>query len=407
MRSKLSESVLIPRPRTLGGFLLLLAVLALGAGALRQELALTLVGAIFMASLGYSFIAVFVLACVHGKKSQTLQVRMVQKNIETGKIAEPVLRREGEGRFFRLPGILIRYELRLATRDGREIRHLFDPGPDMEGKKQDKTGAFIVHERGAYYGDRDIFISCDILGFFHASRPIPQDRAARLLAMPAAAPEVIPVYIQSGGDSRRQTLRYQRTDNLIDHRPYIPGDDPRRINWKLFGHSGDLFVREGENEPPPHSKLSILIDTLTDPVLYSPEAGRRSVDLLCENALAVALEYKRRGMEIMLGYNGGELTGVKPGELPAFLSYPSALIPETEGDLPSPPEDRNVLILALPRSSSESSALDRFLKNRRSGQGVDLAFLHEGGELEEYAEAAVRLYNRKGGIRIHARQVRL
>jgi uncharacterized protein (DUF58 family) len=217
--------------------------------------------------------------------------------------------------------------------------------------------------------------------------------------MPAPAAETIPVYVQSGGDSQRQTLRYQRTDNLIDHRPYIPGDDPRRINWKLFGHAGDLFVREGEPEPPPHSKLSILIDTLADPAFYSPAEGRRAVDLLCENALAVALEYNLRGMEITLGFSGGELSAVKPGELAAFLSYPAATLPGAERELPLSPGDRSILILALPRNTAESSALDRFLKNRQSGQGVDLAFIGNN------AEASARFYNQRGGT--HARQIRL
>jgi uncharacterized protein (DUF58 family) len=358
---------------------------------LRKELALTLVGAVFMAVLVYTFIAVFILGNLYRKKSQALQVRMMQKNIEAGKSAEPVLR--SDGRFFRLPGILIRYELRLATQDGRTVRHVFDPGIN--------PGAFIVGERGAYYGERDLFITCDILGLFHLSRPVPQDKGPRLLAMPAPAAETIPVYVQSGGDSQRQTLRYQRTDNLTDHRPYIPGDDPRRINWKLFGHAGDLFVREGEPEPPPHSKLSILIDTLADPALYSPAEGRRGVDLLCENALAVALEYELRGMEIMLGFSGGELTAVKPGELAAFLSYPAASHPGAERELPLSPGDRSVLILALPRNIAEGSALDRFLKNRQSGQGVDLAFIGNDTEM------TVQYYNKKGGTHIHARQIRL
>jgi uncharacterized protein (DUF58 family) len=341
---------------------------------------------------------------MYRKKSQTLQARIVRKNIEAGKNAEPVLYGERAGRFPRLPGILARYELQLTTRDGREVRHIFDPDISS-GLPAART--FIVSERGAYYGDQDRFIICDILGLFHVSRPIPQDKGPRLLAMPAVAAEMIPVYIQSGGDSQRQTLRYQRTDNLIDHRPYMPGDDPRRINWKLFGHAGDLFVREGEPEPPPHSKLSILIDTLADPAFYSPNAGRQGVDLLCENALAIALEYERRGMEIMLGFSGEKLINVKPGELAAFLSYPAAALPGTEQDLPASPGDRSVLILALPRTATETTALDRFLKNRQDGK-TDLVFLHNKGEgLEECAEAIVRFYNAKGGTRIHARQIRL
>jgi len=32
------------------------------------------------------------------------------------------------------------------------------------------------------------------------------------------------------------------------YRPYRPGDDPRRVDWKLFSRSGRYFVREAEGE---------------------------------------------------------------------------------------------------------------------------------------------------------------
>jgi hypothetical protein len=338
---------------------------------------------------------------------------MVTKNIAAGKTGEVLLDRKhaGKDRFFRLPGILIRYELRLITRDSREIRLLFDPD-------REKSAAFPVQERGAYYGPMDRLFIGDILGLFRLYLPIPQDKEPRLLALPGAAAEPIQVYIQSGGDSRRQTPRYQRTDNLIDHRPYTPGDDPRRINWKLYGHapSNELFVREGEPEPPPHSRLLILVDTLADPALYSPASGRRGVDILCENALAIALEYAHRNMEISIGYSGSTLTEGAETELAEALAYPAAYPApgfgntgggSLQADLPLPPPDRGVLILALPRTEMGTSALDRVLKNPLRGQRspTDLFFLYAGDGLEESAETCVRIYGQNGGV--HARQIRL
>src|ERR1043165_9878305 len=32
------------------------------------------------------------------------------------------------------------------------------------------------------------------------------------------------------------------------YRGYRPGDDPRRVDWKLFSRSGRYFVREAEGE---------------------------------------------------------------------------------------------------------------------------------------------------------------
>mgnify|MGYP006432757041 CR=1 FL=1 len=52
-----------------------------------------------------------------------------------------------------------------------------------------------------------------------------------------------------------------RSEELIEARPYHPGDDTRRINWKAYAHSEMLFVRIGEENPPPSAAAEILIDT--------------------------------------------------------------------------------------------------------------------------------------------------
>jgi hypothetical protein len=419
------------KPSDLGIFLLILTALAFAAGALRKELALTLVGGIFLAVLVYALLGTLLLWGLHRKRAYRLSSRILSRNIAAGEVGEVLLDREkaGMGRFFRIPGILIRYEIRLQTRDGREIRYLFDP----DTLKNDPS-PFPAPERGAYYDYHDRFFIGDILGLFHFYLPIPRQNSPRLLVLPKAAVEVIPVYVQSGGDARRQQVHYQRTDNLIDHRPYVPGDDPRRINWKLYGHgpSNELFVREGEPEPPPHSRLLILVETLADPSLYSPATGRRGVDLLCENALAAALEYESRDMDVSLGYTGGGLTEGTGADLAEILAYPAAYpldpavrhavgvkalaggrVPELSAELPAAPGDRGILVFALPRTVMDTSAsmgaLDRFLKGRVSApnqkSAVDLVFLYEGDELKDAAGTCARLYGQQEGV--HARQIGL
>jgi hypothetical protein len=330
--------------------------------------------------------------------------------------------------------------------------HCFDPDRLKDGRSSFRAG-----KRGAYYGGHDRLRVFDALGLFRVDFGLVRETGPRLLVLPGAAEEPVSVTIHSGGQERRTEPRLQRTDNLIDHRPYVPGDDPRKINWKLYGHAGDLFVRDGEPEPPPHSRLVILVDTQTDPALYSPEAGRGAVDTLCEQALALVREYAGHGMETLIGYTGsgggkntevpfrrppgeelpddqwGGLRGGAPGELAAVLACPAALPlygQETYGDastrespamgfpiaaeLPAVPDDRGILVLALPRRGpdpgrgwdpAEAGALDRFLKARSGKQAIDLLFLYTGEWLDGAAEENVLLYNRKGGV--HARRIRL
>jgi hypothetical protein len=396
-----------PKPESAGLFMVLVTVLAFCAGQVRQELSLTLLGAVFLAVLTYCFITVLLTGFFNKKHARLFKAEITAKLVTSGGTGEiRVLPNGGKRRFFRLPGTFIRYEMKLKTRDERELRCVFDPGGKEGG------AVFPVRERGAYFGGADEFAVYDGPGFFRFAFPVRCERL--LLAAPPAVEEFVPMPVRSGGTEERTEPHYRKTDDLTDHRPYIPGDDPRRINWKLYGHGplGELFVREGEPEPPPHSRLVLLLDTQTDASLYTAEEGRRAVDLLCSNALAAALEFSFRGIDVLIGHTGGKLSAgntlnitAKPPDLPAALAWPAAVPLNSGEDLPDPPDGRGVLILALPRLSAESSALDRYL-NRRHGQGAEIFFLYDtkskrAEDLENAATACVSFFNRRQHVTAH------
>ena len=411
---------ILPVPRTLGSFVILITILAFIAGEARNELALTLLGTVFLTILAYCFFSVLFLGLLHRRKARSLSLFILSENVNTGKEGELVIKSSGgdppkKSYFWRLPAVLIRCELCLETKDGRVIRHYADPGTENYSK-------FPVKERGAYYGKCERLVIFDAPLFFRLSLPVGNSVSSkpRLLALPRPAEEAAALSLKSGGAEQRSEPHYRKSDELTDHRPYVPGDDPRRINWKLYSHAplGDLFVREGESVPPPHSRLLIMIDTEADATLYSVNEGRRAVDLLCENALAAALEFSARGMDILIGYSGqsaesGSGTGspLNAAELASRLAWPAAIFRPNaaiRAVLPRAPEDRSVLILALPRSSTESSALDLFIKNRETRQSADLVFLYDAEsqkavELEGAARACVNLYNRRPGV--HAEKI--
>jgi len=385
------------------------------------------------------------LALVHGRRTRRASIQVSPTETATGTFADAFYG-EGENRdaargIFQLPGILVRCRLILATGDGRRILHDFSPA---------KPGPhpFEVRKRGAYFSTHDEFAVFDILGFFRFafrlasetsqpsdSRAVGAGSGVRLLAKPRPAGDSPSVNARSGDSSLKPELSLQRSDILIDHRPYVPGDDPRRINWKLYGHGGSLFVREGEREPPPHANLAILIDDEYDSTLYGKSQARRAIDLLCENALAFAIACTEAGMNVLVGSLesaiGGASNPLSP-ELAASLAWPAARrMQKTESGPESRrpsriPSDCGILIFALPRSCTET-AMDRFLKGA-TGQGngartksVDLLFVchrdlpgkdesAETGETGEAmsaiegerfssAELCVSMFNQRPGIR--------
>jgi hypothetical protein len=147
-----------------------------------------------------------------------------------------------------------------------------------------------------------------------------------------------------------------------------------------------------------------LVDTQADPRLFTPEAARLAVDLLCENALALVLDDLARGIDVLTGYTGGRLRGGSAAEAAEALAYPAALPLSAGEDLPEP-DGRGVLLLALPRDSGGNAALDRFLRKPGANRPVDLVFLYQGEALDKAAETCVRRYDQNAGL--HVRCLRL
>jgi uncharacterized protein (DUF58 family) len=406
----------------------LIIILGFTAAAARRELALMLTSAVFLALWVYCLIMTLFLALLHIRRARRAGIRVSPHEEVAGASAEAVYS-AGEasafnGRIVQLPGVMVRCRLLLATKDGRRIRHDFSPSAPQGGdSRMQAAGVFTVEKRGAYFSAYDEFAILDILGFFRFAYRLSAESGARLLASPRAAEEAPALNARAGESKLKPEFSFQRSENLTDHRPYVPGDDPRRINWKLYGHGGGLFVREGEFEPPPQSNIAILIDTEYDPLLYRVEAARDGIDLLCENALAAALACAESGMEVSIGYSGGAMragSGSEPASAPVSrhylnngLAWPAASPLSGSLDLPAVPNDSGVLILVLPRSSAETSSLDRFLNdaaNRAAGNNntriTELLFLYDNaaasGEFLSAVETCVALYNRRQGIKAKA-----
>jgi len=417
------------KPRTVGVFVLFIIIVSFSAGTLRREMVLTLTGAVFLAIWVYCFVMILLLSLLHFRRAHRISIRLSPEKIVAGDLTQAVFTENPLGKFSRnkgflqLPGILVRCRILLCTRDGRFIAYDFKPENKNSFSKQE---TFRVEERGAYYSAYDEFAVFDIFGFFRFAYRLPVDAGgfaanlswqmnkARLLVSPHAAEESVPVRA-NGGEAYRRGPPLERTDDLVDHRPYMPGDDPRRINWKLYGHGGELFIRQGEREPPPHSNLTVLIDTQYD-LLYTAKSARKAVDLLCENALAIVNDYGKE-KNIQIGFTGqSEKNGVSliHEEWGYFLGYPWAN--QAAGSskqktglssisLPAVPEDRGIIILALPVIYAENSALERFISNNANRE-TELVFIYSADEnylrRAQAAETCAALYNKRPGVRARA-----
>src|SRR5690625_6847234 len=61
-----------------------------------------------------------------------------------------------------------------------------------------------------------------------------------------------------------------------DHRPYVPGDDPRYINWQAFARSGHYTMKLYREEVSP--QIDLLLDTSAS-MFFEPEKQQRAWEL--------------------------------------------------------------------------------------------------------------------------------
>jgi hypothetical protein len=68
----------------------------------------------------------------------------------------------------------------------------------------------------------------------------------------------IPFFADEGGEQVFQTVTKINSTDFFENRKYYPGDDPRRINWKIFAHINELHVRDVEKVPPKIGEITLI-----------------------------------------------------------------------------------------------------------------------------------------------------
>jgi len=122
--------------------------------------------------------------------------------------------------------------------------------------------------RGRYFYKRQYLNIRDFAGFFS----IVFVQSPCLSAAYTVVQPVLPPNKALAPDLRSRAVNdlpsQERTHELYESRPYFPGDDPRKIHWKLYAHTQTLSIKLGAFEPPPVKRLTIYIE---EPVVLKRE----------------------------------------------------------------------------------------------------------------------------------------
>ncbi|MBI9107713.1 MAG: DUF58 domain-containing protein [Spirochaetales bacterium] len=166
--------------------------------------------------------------------------------------------------FAHLPGVIIEIGADFIWKD-RTISSLSRGG----GGRSEGTISVYAERRGDYFCPGAAFCLQDFAGFFAMKLQAGQEEHLSVLPEKTESGRELDS-LTPGGEEISRRSRKIRSDEMIEIRQYYPGDDIRRINWKAFAHSGELFIRVGEEKPLPESKLMIMLD-LSDPSSFIGE----------------------------------------------------------------------------------------------------------------------------------------
>lgn len=131
--------------------------------------------------------------------------------------------------------------------------------------------------------------------------PLPQNHPAPLLdpsvlarigGLELVAKSVVDGFL--GGMHRAPT--FGATTDFAEHRSYMPGDDPRRIDWRLYGRTDRLHVKEFEADS--NASVGVLLD-VSRSMDYS--SGGRLTKLDYGRVLAASLLWLARRQRDRVG----------------------------------------------------------------------------------------------------------
>jgi len=98
---------------------------------------------------------------------------------------------------------------------------------------------------------------------------------------------------------------------LVDRRAYVPGDDPRRVDWRVYARTRQLLVRRARRDAdlPVH----LVVDASASMAFQGPRAPRSKLEHARLLAGALAYAFLQAGDRVgLLGFGRGQPHAVAP-----------------------------------------------------------------------------------------------
>ncbi len=218
---------------------------------------------------------------------QRFEERLASRGGVIGREFVPVVAEAGESveerfHFERVPvppGFAVQVFQRLPARLASESRHLV--GAPVSMRTITLSRPLRRTPRGDYTIAPASIAFTDLLGLTRIA--IAEAAEARLRVLPRLYPVAMAATprVQAPQEGALSVLRRSPTEDWFRVREYLPGDDTRRIQWKLSVKLGRLQVRQPETVPVVRRRVRLVLDTFLPAAL----CGGDEVDLLLGDVL--------------------------------------------------------------------------------------------------------------------------
>ena len=287
-------------PFTIRGLLILaLSLVILAAGVIRADLAALFWGSSFLLFSAYALAAghVFRLSLRRQVgRSERLSVILPAAGIFSNEETEAQVLAHLPRAF--PPGIGVRLRLPLAwhERGIDSVTSRCVPG------RNERSIPFRAKYRGVYASTEAVFEVRDLLGFTAHRLSVPLRETLTVFPDLSPVPEAS-TFMEQAEDSAVYAPRRRRSEELLEARKYYPGDDVRRLNWKVFAHMNELFLRIGEEVPPPESRILFVLDCTANP-LVPRGVSADYLDRLVDSCASLLVSLLGRRIDVMLSLPG-------------------------------------------------------------------------------------------------------
>lgn len=206
------------------------------------------------------------------------------------------------------PGFVVQVQQRLPARLATESRHLV--GAEVSMRRVTLSRPLHRTPRGDYRIPPASVAFTDLFGLTCVS--IAQAADARLRVLPRTYPVAMAAAPRARApqEGALSVLRRAPTEDWFRVREYLPGDDTRRIHWKLSVKLGHLQVRQPETVLVARRRVRLVLDTFLPAGFAEGEAVDLVLgdvlDRLVELWISLARTLVERGESVQLVVATGE-----------------------------------------------------------------------------------------------------